>query len=89
MSLSPNADQYSHHLTIGNHGGIEWIRNVDRNTDRIKKIRHLNVVGKSVSVEDDVRGDENPDSVEKSVNQSVVCIPLAETVTSVDSHFLR
>ncbi|KAF7995991.1 hypothetical protein HCN44_008746 [Aphidius gifuensis] len=89
VPLSPNADQYNHHLTIDNHGGIEWIRNIDRSRARIRNIRDSNVVEKSVNVENDVHGNKNSDSVEQSVYQSVVCIPLAETVSSLDNHLLR
>ncbi|KAK0169080.1 hypothetical protein PV327_002826 [Microctonus hyperodae] len=77
---SSGADQYSHHLTIGPHGGIEWVRRLG-----------LDSAGGRKSSDSEISSTQGSGGVaeEIALHRSTDCIVSKELASSSDSDLLR
>ncbi|XP_017885925.1 anoctamin-8-like isoform X2 [Ceratina calcarata] len=76
---SGGGDQYSHHLTIGPHGGIDWVRRLGLET----------AVRKSSDSEISGAGTVSGSGDELTLHRSTDCIVSKELASSSDSDLLR
>ncbi|KAK0174148.1 hypothetical protein PV328_007257 [Microctonus aethiopoides] len=77
---SSGADQYSHHLTIGPHGGIEWVRRLG-----------LDGAGGRKSSDSEISSAQGGGGVAEDIalHRSTDCIVSKELASSSDSDLLR
>ncbi|XP_034940351.1 anoctamin-8 isoform X2 [Chelonus insularis] len=76
---SPGTDHYSHHLTIGPHGGIDWVRRLG-----------LEGTGGRKSSDSEISGiPESSVAEDVALHRSTDCIVSKELASSSDSDLLR
>ncbi|XP_063988915.1 anoctamin-8 isoform X4 [Diachasmimorpha longicaudata] len=80
---SPGIDQYSHHLTIGPHGGIEWVRRLGLESSGGRKSSDSEIGTTPGS------GSPGPTTEDISLHRSTDCIVSKELASSSDSDLLR
>ncbi|XP_074094463.1 anoctamin 8 white walker isoform X2 [Cotesia typhae] len=77
-SSSPGTDQYSHHLTIGPHGGIDWVRKLGLDGTGVRK-----------SSDSEISGIPESNVEDLTLHRSTDCIVSKELASSSDSDLLR
>ncbi|XP_011313522.1 anoctamin-8 isoform X6 [Fopius arisanus] len=80
---SPGTDQYSHHLTIGPHGGIEWVRRLGLENSGGRKSSDSEISATPGG------GSPGPIAEDISLHRSTDCIVSKELASSSDSDLLR
>lgn len=80
---SPGTDQYSHHLTIGPHGGIEWVRRLGLEGSGGRKSSDSEISAPPGG------GIPGPNTEDISLHRSTDCIVSKELASSSDSDLLR
>ncbi|XP_057333098.1 anoctamin-8 isoform X3 [Microplitis mediator] len=77
-SSSPGTDQYSHHLTIGPHGGVDWVRKLGLDGSSGRK-----------SSDSEITGAPETNVEDLTLHRSTDCIVSKELASSSDSDLLR